>query len=365
MSRPKILIVDDVPENISVLFEFMSEQGYEVSIAPDGESALEVVTHNAPDLILLDVMMPGIDGFETCRRLKAEEAFADIPVVFMTALSDTVDKVRGFGIGAVDYITKPVQQDEVLSRVRAHLTIHRLQQELQQRNQRLAERNAELAAFAHTIAHDLRNPLGAVRNGIYLLHHDLGTATTPAAEAHLGVIEGSVTRMAAIIEGLLTLAGLTNSEPRFEPLRMGALLAPVLEQMEEEIAQSNATIHQPEEWPIAWGHPTWVDQIWTNYISNALKYAGPEPRIELGAEPRNKGIRFWVRDHGHGLSKEERAGLFTPFNRLHERDVPGSGLGLSIVQRIAQKLGGEVGVESPPGGGSLFYFTLPAQPPGG
>ncbi|MBD1938264.1 response regulator [Microcoleus sp. FACHB-68] len=132
-----ILIVDDTPTNLGVLFEFLSDSGFKVFVAQDGEDALEQVEYAPPDLILLDVLMPGIDGFETCRRLKANESFKDIPVIFMTALSDSVDKVRGLTIGAVDYITKPLQHEEVLARVNIHMSLHNLTKKLQEQNLRL------------------------------------------------------------------------------------------------------------------------------------------------------------------------------------------------------------------------------------
>jgi adenylate cyclase len=132
-----IVIVDDNPTNLGVLFDFLTDSGFKVLVAQDGESALQKVEYAHPDLILLDVMMPGIDGFETCRRLKAKESTQDIPVIFMTALSDTVDKVKGFNLGAVDYITKPVQQEEVRARVTTHLTLRNLQKRLQAQNLQL------------------------------------------------------------------------------------------------------------------------------------------------------------------------------------------------------------------------------------
>ena len=128
-----ILIVDDTPTNLEILVDFFANQGFEVFVAMDGESALDQISHARPDLILLDVMMPGIDGFETCRRLKANNETADIPVIFMTALTETVDKVKGFTVGAVDYVTKPIQHEEVLARVTTHLKLRRLQQHLEEK----------------------------------------------------------------------------------------------------------------------------------------------------------------------------------------------------------------------------------------
>src|ERR671933_1602593 len=129
-----IVIVDDKPTNLGILFDFLTDSGFRVLVAQDGESAIQKVEYARPDLILLDVMMPGIDGFETCRRLKANPSTQDIPVIFMTALSDTVDKVKGFSLGAVDYVTKPMQQEEVRARVTTHVTIRNLQKKLEDQN---------------------------------------------------------------------------------------------------------------------------------------------------------------------------------------------------------------------------------------
>ncbi|MFQ5640729.1 MAG: response regulator, partial [bacterium] len=148
MNEPKdaILIVDDTPTNLDVLVNCLTESDFEVFVATDGQKALERVKLAKPDLIVLDVMMPGMDGFETCRRLKQDKDTKDIPVIFMTSLTDTVDKVKGFEVGAVDYVTKPIQHEEVLARVTTHLTIRKLHRELQQANERLEQRVAERTA---------------------------------------------------------------------------------------------------------------------------------------------------------------------------------------------------------------------------
>jgi DNA-binding response OmpR family regulator len=144
MSKATILVIDDDPASVNVLIKYLQSAGFRTLAAPSGERALRQLKLAQPDLILLDVLMPGIDGFETCCRLKEQEAFRDIPVIFMTALSDTVDKVKGFEVGAVDYITKPLQHEEVLARINAHLTIRKLQQQLQEQNFQLEEQNTLL-----------------------------------------------------------------------------------------------------------------------------------------------------------------------------------------------------------------------------
>ena len=154
-SQKRILIVDDVPDNLSVLFEFLSARGYDVLAADGGELAIEQLPHTRPDLILLDVMMPGIDGFETCRRIKADARFADVPLFFLTALDDTVDKVRGFTLGAVDYITKPLDPDEVLARIEAHLELRALRVALEARNEELDHEIARRVAAERMLGRTL------------------------------------------------------------------------------------------------------------------------------------------------------------------------------------------------------------------
>ena len=144
MKKDTLLIIDDVPANVKILRAFLHYAEFNVLIAEDGEEGIQVTEHTHPDLILLDVMMPGIDGFETCRRLKADNKTQDIPVIFMTALSETENKVKGFELGAVDYITKPFQRDEVLSRIKTHLSIHHLQQQIQAKNVELKIHNVAL-----------------------------------------------------------------------------------------------------------------------------------------------------------------------------------------------------------------------------
>lgn len=160
MSAPKrILIVDDVPDNLSMLFGVLSARGYQVFVADSGELALEQLAHTQPDLILLDVMMPGLDGFETCRRLKADAQFAEVPVFFLTAQSETVDKVRGFAVGAVDYVTKPLDPDEVLARIGAHLELRALRQALELRNEELDREVQRRLAAEQTLGHTLTEAL--------------------------------------------------------------------------------------------------------------------------------------------------------------------------------------------------------------
>jgi signal transduction histidine kinase len=359
-TRGTLLVVDDLPDNVKLLMNFLNLQGFKVLVARDGLDGLEIAQYAKPDLILLDVMMPGMDGFEVCERLKSQAETRDIPIIFMTALTDTVDKIKGFELGAADYITKPIQHEEVLARVKTHLKLRRLQAELQAHNLELEQRNQELDAFAHTVAHDLKNPLNVMLASTSMLF-DLAQGESQAHLAEgleLAVQAGK--KMQNIIEALLLLAGVSKrGSPRLETLNMGEIVRQVLR---ERIAPGGeeAHIEVPETWPAALGYAPWVEEIWANYLSNGIKYGGQPPCLQLGVAAEDDGWRFWVRDNGPGLSADAQAKLFTPFTRLHKDRAEGHGLGLCIVRQIAEKLGGRAGVDSQPGAGSTFYFSLPA-----
>lgn len=350
-----ILIVDDNVTNLKVAIEHLKQHDLEVIVARSGESGLERASFAQPDLILLDVQMPGIDGFETCRRLKANEDTQDIPVIFMTALSDVENKVRGFDAGGVDYVTKPIQAEEVWVRVNTHLTIRALQQEM-------AERIVELDAFAHTVAHDLKNPLGRIMAGLDLLQVVAGPNLDEEMRQILKIgVDGS-RQMAQIIDELLLLASIRQNEVPLQPVAMAEIVPLAQNRLVHLIEESQAEISLPKTWPTAVGYAPWLEEVWANYLSNGLKYGGRPPRLQLGGEMMPDGTaRFWLQDNGSGLTEEEQAKLFQPFFRLQPQIGQGHGLGLSIVRRIVKRLGGDVGVESEVGQGSRFYFTLPAE----
>ena len=389
-TKASILVVDDTQYNLDFLTRILAKRGYQVHPATNGPSALEAARTVPVELILLDIMMPDMSGYEVCERLKADQRTRDIPVIFLSALSEVPDKIKAFSLGGVDYITKPFRSEEVLARIETHLTLRRLQQNLEEKNaqlqaeiairqeteerlrQRTLEleaRNEELDAFAHTVAHDLKNPLHIIRGYSALLdtelHSALQTLTMDQINLLLSGITSGVNKMNAIIEGLLLLAGVRKqSNTLLTELNMASIVAEAYDRQVNLIQEYRAKVHLPTEWPVAMGYEQWVEEIWANYLSNAIKYGGRPPQVLVGAATQPDGmIRFWVKDNGPGLSAEQQRHLFTPFTRLHQERGAGHGLGLSIVQRIAEKLGGQVGVASQEGHGSTFWFSLPAAPP--
>ena len=357
-----LLIVDDKPQNLRLISDFLAEQGFELMLTRSGAQALEKIELAMPDLVLLDVTMPKMDGFEVCRRLKNNSRTAALPVIFMTALDDTAHKVEGFRLGAVDYITKPIQREELLARIQHHLQLHSLQKELLSKSEDLAQKNAELEAYAHTIAHSLKTPLAAANRFLEILHK-FKSDDLSAEQRHL--VQQAFSAMAMTgeaVDALLLLSTVAQQRVELHSLEMGAVVEQVLSQLADLRARTHASIKLPPTWPSALGYAPWIGEVWLNLLSNALKYGGSPPGVEIGGTLSGSHVRFWVRDNGQTLSAQERGRVFIPFTRLHQERAAGHGLGLATVQRIVSRLGGKVGVSAGPQGGNEFFFELPAQP---
>lgn len=236
-------------------------------------------------------------------------------------------------------------------------------QALQALNQELIRRNEDLEAFAHTVAHDLKGPLASLLGFSEALQDNLGHMSQETLFNYLNLIGRSARKLTNIVDELLLLSSFSKVEVLSRPVAMGSVVGAALERLRDTIQQRKAEFVIQASWPAAYGYGPWLEEVWVNYISNALKYGGTPPRIVLGATRQQDGmVRFWVKDNGYGLTEEEQRRLFVPFTRLANVRAQGYGLGLSITRRIVERLGGQVGVESEPGKGSTFFFTLPAAP---
>jgi two-component system sensor histidine kinase/response regulator len=354
-----ILIVDDTPANLSVLVDSLAGVGYHLLVAEDGEDALAQVGHTSPDLILLDAMMPGLDGFETCRRLKASEATRDIPVIFMTALSDTADKVRAFSAGAVDYVTKPFQQEEVISRVQTHLHLRTLTRQLE-------EQLALRERFMRIAGHDLRNQLCLILMVSEFAQRHHGASGELVND--LTNIANSTGQMRNIIDTFLNLSppGKVVSAATDVNLVIKAVAG------QHTLAASRKKIRiipqLDADLPSTRADSSFLFQAVTNYLGNALKFTPPGGQVTVrtrthtgnGAGPT---LRCEVSDTGPGVPAAERHQLFREHARLSVRPTGGEeshGIGLSIVKQLIESQGGRVGTDFPPTGGSTFWFELPA-----
>jgi len=369
-----ILIVDDMPANLGVLTSHLERQGYIAVVAQGGEEGVERAEFVQPDLILLDVIMPGLDGFETCRRLKAGAATRDIPVIFMTALTDTGDKLAGFAAGAVDYVTKPLNGAEVLARIDTHLTLYRLRQQLAARNEALQREiaaheetqaaltrsNAELEQLAYVASHDMQEPLRMVASYLQLVAQRYRGRLDADADEFIGYAVDGAKRMQALINDLLAYSRIGTKARPFEPTDCTQVLETALANLRVTLQDSGAQVtHGPL--PVVPGDAMQLTQLFQNLVGNALKFKRADPvRVHVAAEALEDTWRFTVSDNGIGIAPEYHERIFVLFQRLHGRgEYPGTGIGLAICKRVVERHGGSISVTSQPGEGSTFCFTLP------
>lgn len=362
-----VLIVDDNPNNIRVLADYLETHGFKILVARDGESGINKAIYAQPSLILLDVMMPDIDGFETCRRLKANSTTQHIPVIFMTALTDVEDKVRGFAAGAVDYVTKPLQQEEVLARVSTHLKIQALTESLQQANARLMQMNVEKDKFFSILAHDLRGPFLPLLGSAELLYRR-SRQLTPERVADMGeAIYQSGQRIMDLLENLLRWGQMQIGRVEFQPTALN--VAELIKQNFDLLA-ANAKTKQIELLctsitpMLVFADSHMLNFVLRNLITNAIKFTQPEGQIRVSWEAVEAGfVTMQVQDNGVGMTEKVLQSLFRMDMRHTSRGTAnetGTGLGLLLCQEMVTRNGGRIWIKSREGKGTAVSFTIPS-----
>lgn len=371
-----VLIVDDTPANLAVLVDSLEQLDVEVAVAQDGEEALARAEYLRPALILLDVVMPRIDGFELCRRLKAEDGTRDIPVIFMTSSAGEGDKLKGFEVGGVDYLTKPLHVAEVRARVNAHLTLQRMRKELQIQNARLQreirervqaeeqlrESNHELEAFTYSASHDLRAPLRAI-SGYASLLAERPEAMDECARKSVEKITWAAQQMEGLIRDLLNYARTGQRDMVTEPVSLDPVLQEIENTFQARIKEGGVQFEIVRPLAPLIGDPTLIKHILTNLIDNALTYRRRDgkPRVTVASAAVGDRTVLSVSDNGIGIAPEYHDKIFQVFQRLHaESEYAGTGIGLAIVAKAARAMNGMVRVSSKPGEGSTFQVSLPS-----
>jgi light-regulated signal transduction histidine kinase (bacteriophytochrome) len=357
-----ILVVDDTPDNLRLLSAMLTRHGLEVRKALTGQRAIAAAQAAPPDLILLDIKMPEMSGYEVCQRLKADPATQDVPVIFISALDDALDKVRAFGVGGADYITKPFQEAEVLARIAHQLGLRCLQEQLKAQNDELVRSNRELEQFASVVSHDLQQPLQSILGYTRLIELKYPEIRDSPAQPHFQSILEASYRMQQLIQDWLTYAQAGQSPPSFAPVPVNALLEQVVLNLKMALTETEAELTYGEL-PTVMGNDVQLVQLFQNLISNSLKFtrSGVPPKITISAQPQAQQWLFAIQDNGIGIASEHLEQVFTAFHRLHSAKVyPGSGIGLTTCQKIVERHGGQIWVESQPEVGSTFYFTLQA-----
>ncbi len=354
-----------------------------------GEGAAGWVAHQGKSLIVQDALTDTRRAISVdqqrglaVRSVLSVPLWVEQSVIGALTVADTnPDRFTAADLGLVESLaaaaSTAIVNAQLYERAQQEIAERKQAEEaLRQRTVELQARNEDLDAFAHTVAHDLKNPVGLVMGHAELLTQDCAAAMSDDQQRSLQAIVRNGRKMNSIIDELLLLAEVRKARVGAAPLDMASIVSEAQQRLADMVEQYQAEITVPDAsaWPTALGYGPWVEEIWVNYLSNAIKYGGRPPRLELGADtlpnpppPAGEGqgggrVRFWVRDHGAGLTPEDQARLFTPFTRLDQVHVKGHGLGLSIVRRIVEKLGGQVGVESQVGQGSVFSFTLPGVP---
>ncbi len=354
-----ILVVDDQPANIQMVGSVLGRLGHEIIPAFDGETALRRLDLRPPDLILLDVLMPGMDGYEVCRRLQENPEWRDIPVIFLSAADDKELIVRALNSGGVDYITKPFNQAELVSRVRTQLALKTARDQLQQ----LAEDKDELLGI---LAHDLKNYLGGMNMSAQLLLNQIqpyqNRRLTQLSENILRSSEQSLTFVKEFLANTAAEHSLVVKPGTFN---LTDVTAAVIQQYSETARNKNLEIHTvfPAETVMASGDVSALGQVLENLLSNALKFSPPGRKVHVTVRPAVRYVECQVRDEGPGFTNEDKLQMFRRYKRLSARPTggePTTGLGLSIVRKLVQAMNGEVMCESEVGKGAAFTVRLPS-----
>lgn len=453
----RILIVEDSPTQSAELSFILEAEGFAVEAAPDGAKALSRLASERFDLVLSDIVMPGMSGYELCRAIKSDARLRGLPVILLTSLSDVTDILQGLEHGADNYVTKPYDAVYLAGRIRqtlaekaraaeagaeADVAVFRGQrfavtsdkaqilgfllsafedfvrakareqesrlaaerqrmaaegarlreerilaekareeelartlaqkveertaelvlanEELRRKAEELSRSNAELEQFARVASHDLQEPLRTISSYARLLRRRYQGALGKDGEEFLSFIDGGASRMEGLIKGVLSLARVGSGVPARAPFEAEAALAQALENLQAAIRESDAEVtHGPL--PSVVGDKKQVAQLFQNLVGNALKYRGTEaPRVRVEATRTKEGWLFSVRDNGIGIEPRYADRVFLLFQRLHtQQEIPGTGIGLALCKKIVEQHGGRIWVESAPGAGATFFFTLP------
>ncbi|MEG4420423.1 ATP-binding protein [Microcoleus sp. LAD1_D5] len=417
-----ILVVDDTPENLRLLSTMLTQRGYTPRCVINGKMALRACNSNPPDLILLDIMMPEMNGYEVCQHLKLEPKTREIPVIFISAKDEVFDKVNAFAVGGVDYISKPFQFEEVLARIESHLSLRNLQKQLKEQNvllqeeitsrlavektlqeknhilqqeirtrravekalqeqnlvlqqeishrqraesallksnQELARSNAELEQFAYVASHDLQAPLATIASYAQLLEKRYKDQLDSQGSKFIGNIVQGCTRMQNLIDDLLEYSRVGRSRKPFTLTDCNHAVEQALANLQGAIGETQAIVTY-SELPAVMGDISQLVQLFQNLVSNAIKYRHDAPPVvHITACKQEKNWFISVSDNGIGIAPQHQKRIFQIFQRLHtQREYSGTGIGLAICQKIVELHGGCIWVESEPEQGSTFYFTL-------
>ncbi|MBP7864739.1 MAG: response regulator [Acidobacteria bacterium] len=352
---PRVLIVDDQPDNLVLLEAFLRPEGYEVRKAPDGPRAVALAREDAPDLVLLDVLMPGMDGFAVCRALRGNSRTRFVPVIMITALQETEDRIRGLEAGADDFVSKPVQDDLLLAKIRSLLRLKKMRDEL----------DGIRTDFGNMMVHDLRAPVHTILGLVELLREDLG-AMAGSPSRLLDLVEKSARGIDTRITDFLELARLESGRLKLNRARTDVvqLAREALERFGPVAGKKrlNVRLEAPGDPVLADVDAGRLEQVFDNLLQNAVKFSPAGGGITVRVSREAATVRCRVEDEGPGFPAADSEALFEKYFQRDGRQG-GVGLGLYVCRAVVEAHGGSIRAENRPGGGARFTFELPLHEP--
>jgi signal transduction histidine kinase len=362
-----ILIVDDTPTNIYIASKILERDGFQVISADSGRNGIDQAIEQQPHLILLDISMPQMDGYETCKHLKANPATKNIPVIFVSALTSADSKVRGLEGGAVDYMTKPIEAGELLARVKIHLRIQELERSLVGKNDHLTRLDQEKNELFGIVAHDLKNPITSILSSVSMVKRYYNRFSEEDILERLSRVEELGKRMTNLVEQLLDMNALENGgmQPKPEAIDLNQFIEESLPVYIESAEKKDINIDfvPAEDMEPVLADKHFLTEILDNLLSNAIKYSPKGLEVSIYTDFFDSSVQFIVRDQGPGFTEEDKKRLFQKFAKLSARPTDGessTGLGLSIAMKLVTMLNGSIQCESVANEGAAFIVELPA-----
>ena len=359
-----IMMIDVVPVNLQVLGEILREQGFKVRPILSGTMALEAALNKPPQLILMDVNMPEIDGYDVCKRFKASPKLADIPIIFVSAKNGTIDKVKAFQVGGVDYITKPFEIAEVMSRINTHLSAYRQKEHIKKAYEQLRQLEEKRDQLVHLVIHDLRTPLAIIGGFLGLVLIKEKDCLSVEGVAGIEKAIRQTRRLVGMVSTVLDVSKIEDAKMNIRPEAsdLNGLLAEIALEF-EPLVNDRKLIVEPAPDPVTINiDRELVERVLSNLLVNAIKFTPIGSEIRVSLETHTDYVRVAVADNGIGISKDGQAKLFEKFSQVETtcgRAKSSSGLGLYFCRLAIEAHGGDVGVVSDEGKGTTFWFRLP------
>lgn len=352
----KILIIDDRKEITQYIAEILRKNNYSVTELNHGRDLFEVLKKGIPDLILLDIVMPEPNGFEICKKIKEDKNYNEIPIIFLTGRDDTESILEGFRVGAQDYISKPVNPEILLARVKTHIRLNI-------RARRIEEENKEIMEFNHMISHDLKEPLWGIQKLAEFTDEAIDNDEKENVRTLLNVIRKKNNEAIELIDKLSHLSKVSNVPLKLEAIDISKLANVIYQELVANCAQRNIEFICPDM-PIVFGDRILLRQLLINVLSNSIKFTRDRNPAIIEIEYHRRGMEhvFTIKDNGVGFDMKYAGKIFGMFQRMHTQDeFEGTGAGLAIVKRIIERHNGSAWIESEPDRGTLLSFTLPVR----